>query len=328
MLYCIAENRQDCELGLRYLLVTFQHFCPNDRIVIYFPEPCDSFKEWVKQFPQAEHIPYFPVGGWSWTCKPQAILPLLERGEPEVVWLDSDIMLTGNPANEFSRYDSDTLIVAQEHPNRPDQGTEIRTKAWNLPVGRSLPWTLNSCVLRVTSHHISLLRRWSQLCNDPEYTKWSHGSFALRPIHMKGDQDVLSALVGSAEFADIPVHYLENGVDVIHSFGARGYPLDKRLAGMFRKTPTFIHGNGAKPWIVFHEDHVPKLRFYNGASRLIAEVSPYTALCRHHRWKIGLSTPWLDRHSVFGLFLRLIGLGNHSFRGLFITILATLLDRQ
>jgi hypothetical protein len=83
------------------------------------------------------------------------------------------------------------------------------------------------------------------------------------------------------------------GVDVVHSFGARGYPLDQSLAGLWRPAPTFIHGNGAKPWIIFHETHVPKLSFYNGSTTLIAKLSPYTAMCRRYSSQIGVATPWL-----------------------------------
>jgi hypothetical protein len=327
MLYCVAENRQDCELGLRFLTVSLQQFCPNDRLVIYFPDPSESFQRFLQGFAHVELIPQFPVDGWSWNCKPQALLPLLERGEPEVVWLDSDLILTANPAPKLTSTDPRELIVAQEHTDRPDQGSELRTKAWHLPVGRSLPWTLNTCVLRVTSAHIPLLKCWQQLCNDPDYRQSATESFGSRPVHLAGDQDVLTALAGSTEFAEIPVKYLASGVDVVHSFGARGYTLDKRLAGLFRQPPTFIHGNGAKPWIVFHETHVSKLSFYNGSTTLIAELSPYTAMCRRYRAQIGVATPWLERRSIVGIMFRILGLGHHSLRGLLITLLATMMRK-
>ncbi len=36
-----------------------------------------------------------PEGGFDWNCKPQAMLPLLDQGFEEVVWLDSDILVNG-----------------------------------------------------------------------------------------------------------------------------------------------------------------------------------------------------------------------------------------
>uniref|UniRef100_B8HVY9 Nucleotide-diphospho-sugar transferase domain-containing protein n=1 Tax=Cyanothece sp. (strain PCC 7425 / ATCC 29141) TaxID=395961 RepID=B8HVY9_CYAP4 len=323
MLYCVAENRKDCEIGLRYLLLTFRHFCPNGRIVVYFPEPCDAFKGWLKQVPQAEHIGHFPVGGYGWNCKPHSLLPLLAGGEAEVIWLDSDIMLTRNPDFLFSHLSADTLGVAQEPCSQPHQGSEIRTRGWNLPVGKTLPWTLNSCVIRVTPHHIPLLQRWVDFLNHPNFVSYFDRPIPDRPIHMASDQDVLGALVGSAEFSHIPIHYLRSGVDIIHCGGALGYSFSERVRGLLRPVPTFIHGLGGKPWILFHEQNVPSFSFYTSRRQMLLEISHYMSLCRSYRAELGLSTPWLERRSAFGLLLQALGLGHHALRGLPVVALAT-----
>ncbi|GFE68196.1 hypothetical protein [Chroococcus sp. FPU101] len=336
MLYCVAENRQDCEIGLRYLLITFRRFCPEGRIAVFYPEPCDTFKNWLTKIPQAEHISDFPdvPKNAGWNCKPYALLSLLERGEEEVIWLDSDIMLTRDPSPLFTDLSLETLVAAQEPLSQPYQGTEIRTNGWNLPVGRSLPWTLNSCVVRVTSYHIPLLKKWIELLNHPEYITSASLPIAQRPIHLLGDQDVLGALVGATEFADFPVYYLRSGINVIHCGGALGYSLRERFIGLFKSIPTFIHGIGCKPWIMFHENHTPRFCWYPGLRRLLVETSPYMALCRSYESEVEFHTlpawlgngSWLHRHSCVGLFFRVIGLGHHALRGLPLTAIATVVD--
>jgi hypothetical protein len=332
MLYCVAESRQWCEIGIRYLLITFRHFCPNGHIVIYYPEPCDDFKLWLRKIPQAEHITHFPEGANGWNCKPQALLPLLERGEKEVVWLDADVMLTRDPEAIFSSLSPDTLAVAEEPISSPEQGTEIRTRGWNLPVGRSFPRTFNSGVFRVTPYHIPLLKRWIELLAAPVYSNHHERNPMDKPVHLRGDQDVLNALIGSAEFAYIPVHYLRSGIDVLYSGGAIGYSLSERFRDLWIPMAPLVHGIGQKPWVIFDDNAIKKWEltgFSNWYRRLIYEVSPYVELCRRHRSEIDLTTPWLDKQSATGLFFRTIGFGggHHSLSGLPLTVFATLLRR-
>ena len=58
------------------------------------------------------------------------------------------------------------------------------------------------------------------------------------------DQDVLNALLGSEEFACLPIRILKTGLDVIHSGGALAYSLSERLRGLVRPIPPFVHETG------------------------------------------------------------------------------------
>ncbi len=47
---------------------------------------------------------------------------------------------------------------------------------------------------------------------------------------MQGDQDVLTALLTSTEFADIPLKMLRRGKDIVQFDGVWGYTTTERLA--------------------------------------------------------------------------------------------------
>src|SRR5262249_22732661 len=91
--FCLAEDRAAEEIGLRLAPVSLRQCCPGASVIVYRPNPTDDFRGWVRGLPNVTLIPQLPAGAFAWNCKPHALLPLLEEGWPEVVWLDSDILL-------------------------------------------------------------------------------------------------------------------------------------------------------------------------------------------------------------------------------------------
>ena len=69
-----------------------------------------------------------------------------------------------------------------------------------------------------------------------------------RDLGCVGDQDVLSALVGSAQFADVPVKLLQSGRDVVQNLGEFGWHPRDRLRSMLSGSPPLVHALGPKPW--------------------------------------------------------------------------------
>lgn len=322
--YCLAEDRVAEEIGLRLALVSLRRHCPADPVVVYRTNPTADFTAWLRNFPSVRLIPTAPPGASSWNCKPHALLPLLQEGASEAVWLDSDIVLARDPSHVFRGLPADTLLVAQEQISSVQQGTTARTQGWGLPVGRAYARTMNTCVLRVTPAHVPLLRRWQQMLEDDRYIHFQTRPMQERPVQFLSDQDVLNALIGSKECQAVPVAYLRTGVDVIHSGGALAYSLVERLGGLFRRVPPFIHGQGAKPWMMFDPAANLKGRFWF-YRRLLMEVSPYLAQARRNRPELGSPAPWLDYRTPLGVLFRVLGLGHFALRGLPLTALATLL---
>jgi hypothetical protein len=317
--FCLAEDREIDEVGLRLALVTLRLHQPDDPVYVFRPKPSEAFTVWLKDFLQVTLIPSRPPGGESWNCKPQALLHVLDLGFSEVIWLDADIALATPCSELLQGLNIETIVVVEEQTGSSSPTPQTYALLWNLPAGRSFAICMNTCVVRVTGHHRHLLERWIDLLNDPTYLAAQEGS--RRPVHMSGDQALLNALLASAEFADIPVRYLRRGLDVIHCGGAIAYTPGERLAGLFR-CPPFFHGQGAKPWVMFRPDANYHGRFWI-MRRLLQEVSPYFALARKHRRELGLPTPWLDRPSPAGIALRMLGCGHYALRGLPLAITAT-----
>lgn len=322
--YCFAEDRVPEEVGLRLAVASLCHHSPTADVVVYRPNPSADFTRWVGRYPRVRVIPTLPAGANSWNCKPHTLLPLLDGGADEAVWLDSDLLITRDPAPLFDASPSDELVATEEAVSSLHQGSEVRTCGWGFPVGRRLPFTVNSCVVRVTRHHIPFLRRWRDCLSDPEYTAAQSRPLAERPTHLLSDQDVLTALVGSTEYVAIPVRQLRNGVDVIHCGGALGYSLKMRAGGIARPVPTFLHAIAGKPWYVLSPEyraaHSAWFSFYRG---LLQETSPYVAAARRYRREVELPCPWMDRGTLLGRALRVTGFGHHALTGLPLTVAAT-----
>lgn len=325
LIFCLAEDRAGAEIGLRLAVLSVERWCPGSRIVLFRPSSTPEFQTWLSAFPSVVLLEKWPATAKGWNCKPYALLSLLEEGRPEVVWLDSDLMLANDCRNLFRAMAREEIGVIEEQASSPNHGSEIRTRGWQLPVGRIFPTTMNSCVVRVTPHHLPLVRRWIQLLESDEYRRMDTVALEERPVHVLGDQDVLCALLGSTEFAAMPVRYFRRGVDVLHSGGALAYPVSERLRGLWLPKPSFIHAGGTKPWVVLNESRdLPG--FFWWYRRILQETSPYVAEARRYRHAVGEPCPWLDWHTAPGVAVRMLGLGHFGLRGLPLAAAARVTD--
>lgn len=325
-LFCIAEDRRLEHIGLRLLLASLRRHAPDAPVRLYRPDPEPELLAWIRSgFPQVEVVPSRPPGaGSEWNCKPAALLPALESGIDVAVWLDSDLIVTRDPRPLLEPPAGGCVCLAQEMVSSPHQGTAARTRGWGWPVAREWPISLNSCVIRTDRSHRDLLRAWQLRLEEPQYRHWQTQPYVKRPPAFLSDQDVLAALLGSPEFADIPVRVLRSGREIIHSGGARAQPVGERLAGILQPIPTFLHGGGHKAWVVLGpERDLPGLFFR--FRRLLQETSPYVAAAKEFRAEIGIDSPWLDFRSPLGVLGRAVGFGHHGLRGLPYAALGTLL---
>jgi hypothetical protein len=325
--FCLAEDRPDLEVGLRLAILSLVTHCPGAPVYVYRPLCDPRFAEWIRQFPQVRWIPHAPEGANSWNCKPQALKPVLAEGYRSVVWLDSDVIVTRDCRPLFNNLDERTLAVAQEPLSLPFRGTAIRTRAWKLEVRRAVPFTLNSSVLRATKQHVALLERWIQCLADPQYLAFQSKPLEERPIHMCGDQDILNALIGAPEFADIPLHVFRSAVDIIHTGGALGYSWSERLRGVLKPKPTFLHATAGKPWLwLGGAPYWSERSFFGWHRRLLQELSPYLFESRRYRGQLDQDTRWMDKRTGTGTLLRLLGFGHFALRGLPLSVAASATD--
>ncbi len=321
--FCLAEDRDGAEIGLKLALLSLAEHCPGAPVVLHRPRPIPSFVRWVSRFPHVRLVADRPEGAEDWNCKPHALLPLLTGPDVQAVWVDSDLMLTRDVRPLFEGLSPGVLVATQEPVNQPHQGSEVRTRGWGLPVGRRLPFSVNTCLLRVTSAHRALLGRWRELLADPEYRRRQRGPIEERGIHLQSDQDVFAALLGSTGFADVPIHLLRHGLEVLHAGGALGFTLGERIRGLVHPVPTVLHAIAGKPWVLLGRPDARPPGWFFRMRELLQETSPYVAHARRYRTAVDEPTPWLDHHTFAGRMLRAAGLGHWAFRGLPITLVAT-----
>lgn len=313
MVVCIAEDRQSEEIAVRLLILSLADHCPNLPIHLFFPLATEEFRDWLEPFSQVTLRTTRLEGASGWNVKPYALLTLLNEGYEEAWWLDSDIILSQDFRTAIDNLSPTTVVSTEEAAYGKYRDEGYRARAWGFELGRSLPFNLNSAVVRVTQAHVSLVQRWKDLVEREDYQQVQISS--IKPFHMYGDQDVLTALLSSKEFSGFPLRVLKRGEDIIHYFGPAGYSTRERLINLQNGLPPFIHSQRDKPWL--RQPTPPdrrNLRQYFDYVRL--EVSPYSYVAARYQKAVGCPMAWLEPNSGMGKLLSLLGLGNPALKGL------------
>jgi hypothetical protein len=315
---CIVEDREACEPCLRLLLLSLNRYSPGAAVSLFYPPAKQEFLSWIRKYPQVQLQPDRLKSDYGWNVKPQAIMHLMDQGHDEVIWIDSDVIVNRDVYSAFSNL-NENIFVATEHTLGEERWdpNALRARSWGLPVGRVLPFGLNSGVLRVTRAHRSLMERWWELLQSGTYQDFQRSAWGQRPVHMLGDQDVLTALLTSKEFAGIPLHILQRGKDIIQFDGVYGYTITERLTNVLDGCAIFIHSAAGKPWSELWER--PKsLREY--IKLIYLDVSPYTISALPFRCELGCDTAWMEPHFALSKILRMLGFGRAALVGLPIAI--------
>lgn len=280
---CIFETRASLATPLRLVLLSLSAHQCRFPIHLFYTAADDAFAEWAGQFSNVTLHRESPVAAEGWDTKPTLLRHLLRHGENDVVWLDSDIIVAASIDALFSNVPHEVFVGTEEFCWAKHQGSLIRTRGWGLPVGRDIPVTINSGVLRATTAHLDLLDRWAELLKDERYIEASKIDWQQRPMHLLTDQDVLTALLGADEFRDIPLAFLQRGRDIAQCINADGFTIGERLMCL-RRPPYFYHAQRPKPWDNTRERY-----------RADLVVSPYTAEARKYRDRLeGCDTSWMD----------------------------------
>lgn len=314
---CLYEDRLDHEIGLRLALVSLARHHPAARVVVFAPAASDGLRAWIAGRPGVELDSTQAFGHEGWDTKPQCLLALLDRGADEVIWLDTDLIVMAAFLPWMNSLKAGEMVVAQDPTHLPHQGTANRAVAWGLGKGRELGATVNSSVLRVTGRHRDLLAAWVRLLERSDYRQAQALHFLERRYHLAGDQDALGALLGSEDFSALEVHVLRAGREIVHSGGLLMDSLEGRCFRLLRPffRPLFVHAIATKPWIVL-QGRAEQTGLEWWLMRLSAEVSTYVAHARKLNREVDEPSPWLERGTVSGRCLRLLGLGNDALRGL------------
>lgn len=310
---CIAEDREACEPALKLLLLGLNRYNSEIATVVFYPAADQAFINWVRasDFRNISVRTAAIPGAHGWDVKPLAMLQLLNEGDYEVIWIDSDILVTKDVFAAIGNLAESVFVVTEERLGGHNESDALRTRLWGFAIGREFPFPLNSCVMRVTQHHVPLLLRWKELLATEKYQDAQKLPMLERPPHVGSDQDVLTALLASEEFHRLPVKILRRGHHIVQYSGYLGFTLSERLSWIITGMPVFIHEQGWKPWLAGNE----KFEGFHGRVRaLYQDLSPYIVFAVSVEPRTVYC--WMRPRSKIGSILRAIGFGNPALTGL------------
>jgi hypothetical protein len=298
VLVCLYEDRPYQIAGVKILLLSLEQYSPSWPVRLRFPGIPSSFRTWLQRFSQVSlHEERLPATG-SYNVKPSVLLDGLATGADACLWLDTDILVNGN-LDSVAAVSPETVVVTQD-PWEYVDGSTYRCAIWGLISGRSLPGPLNSSVLRVTGHHVALLGAWQQALLAESYVAEQAKAALNRSQLLLGDQDALSALLASQEFATIPIACLRHSQDILQHHGAGAYGFKHRWSNLKNGMPPLIHAMGSvKPWRIPNRPSLFRSpRDYY--ERTYLELSPYAHYARQYRSHLDEDTCWLDTQTLPG----------------------------
>ncbi|MDP8911928.1 MAG: nucleotide-diphospho-sugar transferase [Actinomycetota bacterium] len=314
MIVSTYESRPFDLTGVKLLVVSLARHCHDLPVEFSCPKLDTDFARWLARFPHV-HVRERPeLERHGWNIKPTLLLELLEAGHDEVLWIDADVIVHRDFRRLLAGLPHDTLVSTEEPDWGQDEGGTHRTVSWGLVPARDMERTVNSAVLRVTAAHRELLRRWRELLETSDYRAAQARPWYERPIHLLGDQEVLTALLASSEFAHVPVRLLRRGRDILQSFSPTTYTLRERLHNGLHGLPPLVHAMRQKPW---RYSRMPSLareprRYYH---LVYLELSPYTHVARAYRDELGEDADWMDIRTVPAKVLQVLAGGSVNLQG-------------
>jgi hypothetical protein len=319
MMICLAEDRRSFEPALRLLVASLDLHCKELPVQLFSPDPSDSFKKWLHGYPSVT-LNRHRFEGQKYDVKPQALLHLLDRGFREIVWIDSDVLVNSDFRSLFEKLPPEVFSVAEEALCSAHSDADgLRARLWGFAVARTLPFTVNSAIIRATDAHRGILVRWMELLASPEYKAAQQKSWNERPPHLLGDQDVLTALLASIDDKVLPLKFVRRGHDIIQYFGSSGYTVGERLRHLFTRMPPFVHSQGYRPWLA-QADQTPSgiaAKF----NSLYREVTPYAYLARRYRSMLETSE-WIEPRTQLGKMLDFLSFGQAPLFGMPLALIA------
>ncbi|MBS2024593.1 MAG: hypothetical protein JST92_19500, partial [Deltaproteobacteria bacterium] len=280
------EDRPAAAVGVKLLVTSLARHWPGVEVDLTFPGA--SFE--LQDFCARHHVRLrteAPERRRGWDVKPFLLLRALNEGADRAVWLDSDLMLAADPRPLLTPLREADLLVGEDVFGQPHRGGDARTRWWKLPVGRVLGETVNTCVLGATQTHRALLTAWDDLLLSGTYAAEQARPWDARNDLVFGDQDVLTALLGSEAFAHVPLTWLRRGRELVHCHEPVGYHLHERLANLLAwRRPTFLHSHGSKLWQPreLRSLHLELSSYTLEATRHTDELPELVQLTRTTRW--------------------------------------------
>lgn len=316
----LYEDRASDVVAVKILVASLRRHSPSVEMDVTLPPATERDRQWFESQPNVRFRTEVPGLGRGHNVKPAVLRRALDEGADEAIWIDSDIVVVRDFRPLYEGVSPESIGVVEETFGVPYQGGTVRTAGLGLPVGRPMRMTANSCVTRVTSHHRPLLDAWEDCLRRDDYVRTQTQPLAMRAIWLKGDQDVLTGLLGSRQFASVPIHWLRRGRHVAHCFqlGGVGYNVLERVHNIaVRSTPVFAHSCGDRPW-----------RPPEGRPTLHLETSPYTLAAATYEEAVLESLEWTRPSLALSRALRTVFADGMNTSGLLPAIGREILDQR
>ena len=249
----------------------------------------------------------------GWNVKPSLLKHLLLETEGPVVWCDSDVILSSPVSPILEAIPTSVFVASEEHCWGRTKGSKIRTAGWEFTDMRPLKSTVNSSFMRMNSTHVPLLDAWIACLSRPSYMEAQLRQWDQRPEYFIGDQDALTALLASSEYAHVPLHLLRSGRDIAQCFEDDGYTANDRfLNAILRRTPPLIHAQGGKPW-------------RNRPRAIFQQLSPYNPIAGPYLKNAMLPTDWIGADTKLAKLIDSMTFSDPNLRGFLPALIRTLL---
>jgi len=294
MRFVTYEDRVSDVPAVKLLVLSMARWFEGATLEVNFPSPPPELRTFLRGHSFVELRGDSLDGRAGWNIKPALLLRSLAASDEPVVWLDADLLFVADPSHLFRRQNEDRIILANEYFGASVDGGTERTVAWGFPVGRVLERSVNSCVVGVTRVHRQLLQRWDRLLGSEDYRRAQARPWHDRPTHLFSDQDLLTALLGSSEFAEVPVRWVRRGRDIAHCIDLDSFTAPERVGNLLRRAmPPILHCQGAKPW--WNSTPPRDLHW---------QISPYVLAARDFQGGYDARMEWAEPRTLTARLLR------------------------
>ncbi|MEM1428140.1 MAG: hypothetical protein AAGG09_01635 [Pseudomonadota bacterium] len=248
--FCAFESRPSDFVALKLLALSLERHAPTSRVHVFTAPLPDAMAAWLAARPNVVCHAEPEPQGTGWDIKAELLLWLLDNGVERAVWIDSDIILANALPSRLVEASAETLVIAEEPKLVQPRGISNRAIDLGLePRADGANFEINSSVVSVSRHHRALLEDWQRVVLSPAYNAGKDFGHFVRPLAFQSDQSVLSALLGSRRFQQIPIALLRESREIAQCLRKTGYRPGPRALNALRGTPAFVHAIYVpKPW--------------------------------------------------------------------------------
>ena len=160
--FCTYENRRKNWVGLKILLLSFGEHMADHTLHLVLPEVPLALESWLSRQAPWVIVHEFCPEAEGWAVKAEVLFFLLNDVDIErVTWLDGNIILRRDlaPRTDLTDY---RRVVLSEDFSTPNSKEDSFATTWSWEVNRDFPVLLNTRVLRVTKHYVSIFTGWKE----------------------------------------------------------------------------------------------------------------------------------------------------------------------